>query len=89
MPKAEEQKQKSMEFSPIDTVVDTTSNMPETIKDEFQTKRTSFTERFAMMVGMKSRDTVEDETKAEKGKTFRTVSTITTEANLGQIWGNS
>ena len=70
-----------MEFSPIDTVEDTTGNTPETIKDESQTKRTSFTERFAMMVGKKSRDIVEEEPKAEKGKKFGTVSTITTEAN--------
>ena len=34
-----------------------------------------------MMVGMKSRDIVTEEPKAEKGKTFGTVSTITTEAN--------
>ena len=81
MPNTEEQKQKSMEFSPIDTVEDTTGNTPETIKDESQTKRTSFTERFAMMVGMKSRDIVEEEPKAEKGKMFGTVSTITTEAD--------
>ena len=60
---------------------DTTGNTPETIKDESQRKRTSFTERFAMMVGMKSRDIVEEEPKAEKGKTFGTVSTITTQAN--------
>ena len=33
------------------------------------------------MVGMKSRDAVAEEPKAEKGKTFGTVSTITTEAN--------
>ena len=83
MPNAEEQKQKTMKFSPIDTVEDTTGNTPETIKDESQTKRTSFTERFAKMVGMKSRDIVEDEPKAEKGKTFGTVSTITTEVNQG------
>ena len=83
MPTAEEQKQKTMEFSPIDTVEDTTGNTPETIKDESQTKINSFTERFAMMVGMKSRDVVEEETKAKKGKTFGTVSTITTEANQG------
>ena len=56
MPSAEEQKQKTMEFSPIDTVEDTTGNTPETMKDESQTKRTSITERLAMMVGMKSRD---------------------------------
>ena len=60
---------------------DTTGNTPETIKDESQTKRTSFTERIAMMVGMKSRDIVEEDQKAEKGKTFGTVSTRTTEAN--------
>ena len=81
MPKAEEQKQKSREFSPIDTVEDTTGNTPETIKDESQAKRTSFTERIAMMVGMKSRDIVEEEQKTEKGKTFGIVSTRTTEAN--------
>ena len=45
MPNAEEQNKKSVEFSPIDTVEDTTGNTPETIKDESQTKRTSFTER--------------------------------------------
>ena len=81
MPNAEEQNQKSMEFSPIDTVEEATGNTPETIKDESQTKRTSFTERLAMMVGMKSRDIVEEKQKAEKGKTFGTVSTITTGAN--------
>ena len=81
MPNAEEEKQKMMDFSSIDTVEDTTGNTPETIKDESQTKRTSFTEGFAMMVGMKSRDIVEEEPKTEKGKTFGIVSTITTEAN--------
>ena len=81
MPNAEEQNQKSMEFLPIDTVEDTTGNTPETVKDESQVKRTSFTERIAMMVGMKSRDVVTGEPKAEKDKTFGTVSTITTEAN--------
>ena len=34
-----------------------------------------------MMVGMKSRDIVEEEQKAEKGKSFGTVSTRSTEAN--------
>ena len=81
MPNAEEQNQKSREFSPIDTVEDTMGKTPETVKDESQVKRTSFTEMIAMMVGMKSRDIVTDEPKAEKGKTFGTVSTITTEAN--------
>ena len=81
MPNAEEPNQKSMEFSPIDTVEDTTGNTPETVKDESQVKRTSFTERLAMMVGMKSRDILKEEPKAEKGKTFRTVSTKTAETN--------
>ena len=81
MPNAEEPNQNSMEFSPIDTVEDTTGNTPETVKDESQVKRTSFTERLAMMVGMKSRDIVTEEPKAEKSKTFETVSTKTTEAN--------
>ena len=81
MPNAEERNQKSMEFSPIDTVEDTTGKTPETIKDESQVKRTSFTERIAMMVGMKSRDVAAEVPKAEKVRTFGTVSTITTESN--------
>ena len=81
MPNAEEPNPKSMEFSPIDTVEDTTGNTPETVKDECQAKRTSFTDRLAMMVGMKSRDILTEEPKAQKGKTFGTVSTKTTETN--------
>ncbi|XP_063712332.1 uncharacterized protein LOC134840451 [Symsagittifera roscoffensis] len=81
MPNTEEPNQKSTEFSPIDTVEDTTGNTPETVKDESQAKRTSFTERLAMMVGMKSRDIVTEEPKVEKGKTFGTISTKTTETN--------
>ena len=77
MPNAEEPNPKSMEFSPIDTVEDTTSNTPETVKDESRVK-TSFTERLAMMVGMKSRDIVTEEPKTEKSKTFGTVSAKTT-----------
>ena len=80
MPNAEEQEKETIEVSPIDTVEDTTSNTPETIKDDSQTKRTSFTERVAMMVGMKPRDKKEVEPTSEKGKTFETVSTITKEA---------
>ena len=56
MPNAEERMKKMMEFSTIDTVEDTTSNTPESIKVESQKKRTSFTERMAMMVGMKPGD---------------------------------
>ena len=50
MPNVDEQENKTIEFSPIDIVDDTTSNTPETIRDDSQAKRTSFTERIAMMV---------------------------------------
>ena len=81
IPNAEEQEKKTIEFSPIDTVEDTTINTPETINYDSQTKRTSFTERIAMMVGMKPKDKEEVVPTIEKGKTFGTVSAITTEAN--------
>ena len=84
MPNAEEPNPKSMEFSPIDNVEDTTGNTPETVKDESQAKRTSFTERLAIMVGMKSRDATAEKLKAEKGKTFGTVSTKTTDADQNE-----
>ena len=73
-----------MEFLPIDTVEDTTGNTPETVKDESQAKRTSFTERLAMMVGMKSRDIVAEELKIEKGKIFGTVSTKMTDIDQNE-----
>ena len=84
MPNAKEPNPKSMEFSPIDNVEDTTGNTPETAKDESQAKRTTFTERLAIMVGMKSRDAAVEETKAEKGKTFGTVSTRTTDTDQNE-----
>ena len=84
MPNAEEPNPKSMEFSPIDNVEDTTGNTPETVMDESQAKRTSFTETLATMVGMKSRDAAVEETKAEKGKTFGTVSTRTTDTDQNE-----
>ena len=74
----------AIEFSSIDNVEDTTGNTPETVKDESQAKRTSFTERLAIMVGMKSRDAAVEETKAEKGKTFGTVSTKTTDTDQNE-----
>ena len=80
MPNAEEQKKKTIDLSPIDNVEETTSNTPETIKDDSQTKRTSFTERIAAMVGMKPKEKEEVIPTTEKGKTFGTVSAITTEA---------
>ena len=54
MPNTEEQEKNTIEFSPIGNG-DEATNTPETIKDDSQTKRTSFTERIAAMVGMKPR----------------------------------
>ena len=84
MPNAEEPNPKPMEFSPIDNVDDTTGNTPETVKDESQAKRTSFTDRLAIMVGKKSRDAAVEETNAEKGKTFGTVSTRKTDTDQNE-----
>ena len=81
MPNVEEQEKKTIEFSPIDIVDDTTSNTPETIKEDSQTKRTSFTERIALMVGMKPREKDEIAPTTKKGKTFGTVSAEATEDN--------
>ena len=81
MPNVEHQEKKTIEFSPIEIVDDATSNTPETIKDDSQTKRTSFTERIAMMVGMKPREKEETAPTTEKGKTFGTVPAISTEDN--------
>ena len=80
MPNREEKEKKTIEFSPIDIVEDTTGNTPETIKDDSQTKRTSFTERIAAMVGMKPKEKEEVVPTTEKSKTFGTVSVITREA---------
>ena len=44
-------------------------------------KKTSFTERIAMMVGMKPREKEETAPTTDKGKIFGTVSAITTEDN--------
>ena len=79
MPNEEEQEKKTIEFSPNDKVDETTSNTPETIKDGSQTKRTSFTEKIAAMVGMKPKEKEEVMPTTEKGKTFGTVSALTTE----------
>ena len=77
MPNTVEQEKNTKEFSPMGNGEKVT-NTPETIKDDSQTKRTSFTERIAAMVGMKPRA---EETTAvtEKSKTIGTVSTITTD----------
>ena len=81
MPNVEEQEKKTIEFSPIDIVDDTTTNTPETIKEDSQTKRTSFTERIAMMIGMKPREKDEIAPTIEKGKTLGTVSAVAIEDN--------
>ena len=84
MPNAEEPNPKPMDFSPIYTEEDTTGNTPETVKVDSQAKRTSFTEILAVMVGMKSRDAVAEEPKAERGKTFGTALTKTTDADQSE-----
>ena len=78
MSNVEEQEKKTIRFSPIDTVEDTTSNTPKTTKEDSQAKRTSFTERIAAMVGMKLRERDDVLQTTEKSKTFGTVSAITT-----------
>ena len=55
----------------------------ETITDGFQLKRTSYTERFAVMVGMTPNDKEEVITGSGKSKTFGTVSAITTKTDEG------
>ena len=80
MLKAEEQEKKTKEFSPIGNVDETTNNTSETIKDGSQTKRTSFTQRIAVMVGMKPKEKEEVMPTTEKDKMFGTFSAITTEA---------
>ena len=79
MPNVEEQGTKTIEFSPTCNEDEITNNTPETIKGDSQTKRTSFTERFAAMVGMKPREKEEVPAATEKSKTFGTISAITTE----------
>ena len=82
MPHMEDQNPKTVEFSPIDALEDTAGNTRETVKDDSQLKKTSFTEKLAMMVGMKSRDNTAEESKTERARTFGTVSTKATEADL-------
>ena len=81
MPNVEGQGTKTIEFSPIGNGDEITNNTRETIKEDSQTKRTSFTETIEAMVGMKPRDKEEVVEATEKGETFGTVSTITTETD--------
>ena len=82
MPHMEDQNPKTVEFLPIDALEDTTGNTRETVKDESQVKKTSFTEKLAMMVGMKSKDNTAEESQTGRARTFGTVSTKATEADL-------
>ena len=84
MPNAEEPNPKPIEFSPIDNVEDAIGNTEETVKEDSQVKKTSFTEKLAMMVGIKTKENMTEEPKAERARTFGTVSTKTTEANPRQ-----
>ena len=81
MPHMEDQNPKTVEFSPIDALEDTTGNTRETVKDDSQVKKTSFTEKLAMMVGMKSKDNTAEESHTGRARTFGTVSTKATEAD--------
>ena len=81
MPHMEDQSPKTVEFSPIDALEDTTGNTRETVKDDSQVKKTSFTEKLAMMVGMKSKDNTAEESQTGRARTFGTVSMKATEAD--------
>ena len=81
MPHMEDQNPKTVEFLPIDALEDTTGNTRETVKDDSQVKKTSFTEKLAMMVGMKSKDNTAEESQTGRTRTFGTVSTKATEAD--------
>ena len=89
MPNVEEQGTKTIEFSPKGNGNEVTDNTPATIKDDSQTKKTSITEKFAAMVGMKPRDKEEATTATDKSKTFGTVSAITTEAGQEKEQGTA
>ena len=64
----EEPATKTIEFSSIGNGDEITNNTSETIEDDSQTKRTSFTERLAAMVGTKPREKEEIATVTEKAK---------------------
>ena len=94
MPHMEDQNPKTVEFSPIDALEDTTGDLTretvtsrvghltrEMVKDDSQVKKTSFTEKLAMMVGMKSKDNTAEESQTGRARIFGTVSTKATEAD--------
>ena len=78
MSNVEEQGAKTIEFSPIGNGNEITGNTLETIKkNDSQIKRTSFTQKFASMVGVKPKDKKDATTATDKGKNFGMDSTIT------------
>ena len=84
MPHVEDQSPKTVEFSRIDALEDTTGNTRETVKNDSQVKKTSFTDKLAMMVGFKAKENVTEEPKTERARTFGTVSTKATEAGQNE-----
>ena len=84
MPHVEDQSPKTVEFSRIDALEDTTGNTRETVKNDSQVKKTSFTDKFAMMVGLKSKENVTEEPRTERARTFGTVSTKMTETGKNE-----
>ena len=84
MPKVEEQGKKKIEFVLLGNADETTNNTPATIKDDSQTKRTSIAESIAARVGTKPKEKEAVILTTEKGKTFGTVSAITTEAKQNE-----
>ena len=88
MPNVKKQGTKIIEFSPIGNGDEITNNTPETIKDDSETKKTSFTERLAALVRMKPREKGEVVAATEESKTFGTVSRITNQ-DKEQITRNS
>ena len=78
MPNVEKQKKKTIEFSPISNVDETTNNPPETIKDVSQTKRKSFTEKFGSNGRNETKRKRGGNSSDQKSKSFGTVSAITT-----------
>ena len=79
MPNVEKQKKKTIEFSPIGNVDETTNNPPETIKDVSQTKRTSFTDKFGSNGRNETKRKRGGKSGDRKSKIFGTVTAITTE----------
>ena len=84
IPNVEKQRTKTIELSPKGDGEKIMNKTPETIKDDSQTKKTSFLEKLAAMIGMKPREKEEVTTTTEKSKTFGKISTINTKADQGK-----